>query len=159
MDYYIVQFNDEEIVKYAIWYTDEEDGFINQNGRILFFDCIKSLKEFCDNNITISDDEIPYVYDIGYLKKWILSPDNRFDCSDLLDFWNAISDASKSIGVKFEGDDKENEEANRLYSKLFHGCNLSAINTSGKKYNPEWEQKEIDCLAKILSTYEVFVLI
>ena len=158
MDYYIVQFNDGKTVKYAIWYTDDEDGFVCEHGKILFFDYIEFLKEFCDNkNIIISDDgKISYVYDFGYLKEWLLSPNDRFDCSIMLDFWNVISDASKSMDVTFIGDDKENEVANQLYSKLFHGCNLPAINTSGKKYIPVWTKNEIACLKEILSSYKVF---
>ena len=157
MGYYIVQFNDERTVKYAIWYTDDEDGFVSEHGKILFFDYVESLEEFCDDkNIIISDNyKIYCVYDFGYLKKWLLSPDDRFDCSIMLDLWNVISDASKSMDVAFIGDDKENEMANQLYSKLFHGCNLPSVNTSGKKYIPEWTQKEIDGLAEILSAYKV----
>ena len=157
MEYYIVQFNDEKTLKYAIWYTDAEDGFVSEHGKILFFACVESLKEFCDSkNIIISDgNKISCVYDFGYLKKWLLSPNDRFNCSIMLNFWNVISDASKSMDVAFIGDDKENETANQLYSKLFYGCNLPAINTSGKKYIPKWTQQEIDCLAEILSAYEV----
>ncbi len=157
VEYYIVQFNDEKTLRYAIWYTDDEDGFVSEHGKILLFDCVESLKEFCDSkNIIISDDDkISCVYDFGYLKKWLSSPNDRFNCSIMLNFWNVISDASKSMDVAFIGDDKENETANQLYSKLFCGCNLPAINTSGKKYIPKWTQKEIDCLAEILSAYKV----
>lgn len=156
VEYYIVQFNDEKTLKYAIWYTDDEDGFVSEHGKILFFDCVESLKDFCDskNIIILDDDKVSFIYDFGYLKKWLLSPNDRFDCSIMLDFWNVISDASKSIGVAFIGDDKQSEMANKLYSKLFHGCNLPAINTSGKKYIPKWTQKEIDCLAEILSAHK-----
>jgi len=156
VNYYIIQFNDEKNVKYAIWYTDEEDGFVSEHNKILFFDYVESLKEFCDNkNIIILDDKISCVYDFGYLKKWLLSPNDRFNCSIMLDFWNIISDASKSMGVEFIGDDKENDATNQLYLKLFHGCNLPAINTSRKKYIPKWTQKEIESLADILSAYKV----
>lgn len=157
VEYYIVQFNDEKTLKYTIWYTNDKDGFVSEHGKILFFDCVESLKEFCDSkNIIIADDDkISCVYDFGYLKKWLLSPNDRFNCSTMLNFWNVISDASKSMDVVFIGDDKENEAVNQLYSKLFYGCNLPAINTSGKKYIPKWTQKEIDCLAEILSAYKV----
>ena len=157
MEYYIVQFNDEKTLKYAIWYTDDEDGFVSEHGKILFFDGVEFLKEFCDSkNIIIVDDyNISCVYDFGYLKKWLLSPNDRFSCSIMLNFWNVISDASKSMDVAFIGDDKENDAANQLYSKLFHGCNLPAINTSRKKYIPKWTQKEIEGLAEILSAYKV----
>ena len=155
-DYYIVKLKDENNLKYAIWYIDDEDGFVSEHGKILFFDCDESLKEFCDNKKIIITDEIPIVYDFGVLKKWLLSPDDKFNCSDMLDFWNIISDASKSIGAAFMGDDTDNEIVNQVYSKLFHGCNLPVINTSGKKYIPEWTQTEIDCLAEILSAYKVF---
>ena len=158
MEYYIVQFDDENSTKYAIWYTDDEDGFICEEGKILFFDSLKLLKEFCNTQkiIITDEDEIPFVYDLVYLKNWLRTPGENFDCSDMLDFWNMISDALKNIGIAFLGDCKDGEDVNIIYDKLFHGCNLPAYSTSGRKYVPEWTKEEIGTLQKVLSQYEFF---
>ena len=79
MEYYIVQFDGENSTKYAIWYTDDEDGFICKDEKILFFDSVKRLKEFCDTSkIIITDEgEVPFVYDLDYLKNWLKNPEEK----------------------------------------------------------------------------------
>lgn len=155
--YYAVQFNDEKIIKYVIWYNGEKDGIVCKNGKLLFFDSVKLLKEFCsDEKILLSNtDEPPVIYDLGYLKNWLRSPDNDFDCSEMLDFWNIIADALKNTESDFIGD-CEDEDIDSLYDKLFYGCNLPSYNTSDEKYIPEWTNEEIELLQKVLSQYKTF---
>lgn len=156
MQYYIVQFNNENIVRYAIWYTDEKDGFVCESGKILFFDSVEMLKEFCDSkkNVITDTDEMPFIYDFDYLKNWLKFPDDNFDCSNMLDFWNIISDALNDMGIHFIGDCKTDENVNKVYDKLYYGCNLPAYNKNKMKYTPEWTKEEIDILQKVLSQYE-----
>jgi len=157
MDYYIVRFNDEKCEKYAVWYTDEKDGFICENGRIVWFDSVMDLFAFCKSrNIDVDENETPIAYDLGYLEKWLSAPDSCFNCSDMLDFWNVISDALNSIGVVFSGDYTENNPVNEVYDKLFYGCNLPAYNTSGKEYIPQWTEDEIELLRNVLVQYREF---
>lgn len=158
MNYYVVKFMDEKTVKYAIYYTDDSDGFVCENGKIIFFDSVESLEEFCKlKNIIISKEKIPD-YDFAYLKQWLTSSDEKFDCSVMLDFWNIISDVLRNENIDFLGDCKENEAINTVYNKLFWGCNLIAHHNQEKIYVPEWNAEEIELLKRVLSQYKEFLI-
>ena len=156
-NYYALQFKDDKCSKYAIYYSGDEDGFICEDGKLAFFDSLTLLHDYCrTHDIVLEDDgETDFVYDIAYIENQMNSPADELDCSAILSFWNIISDALKDMGIAFSGDLRD-EMTDRIYDKLFCGCNLPAYNTSGKEYIPVWSAEETEAMRKILSQYKLF---
>ena len=69
--------------------------------------------------------------------------------------WNIFQDCAYSVEQKFYGDKKK---LNHVYSKLFYGLNLSAINRSGKKYIPKFSAAEKKEIAHVLNVGLVILL-
>lgn len=151
MDYYIIRFEDEKIARYAIWYTDDEDGFVCENGHIRFFTSEEALKAYADAKSISLHDEV-YFFDIGRMKQLLSAEFANFDCTEILNFWNMISDALRSMGKKFSGDGG-NERIDCIYDKLFYGADIPAHHT-GKRF--VWTKEELDLIKKVLSQYTCF---
>ena len=152
MDYYMIRCKEEKNEKYAIWYTDEEDGFICENGRICFWDSKEALKEYADAK-SISLHDGAYLLDIGRLKQLLACGLTDFDCTEILNFWNMLSDALRSMGKPFWGNGGENEKTDCIYEKLFYGADIPAHHT-GKRL--VWTKEESDLIKKVLSQYTYF---
>jgi hypothetical protein len=69
-------------------------------------------------------------------------------CTILLDGWNFIEDLLRTVGLTQEIKKLHFPVLNKVYRKLFHGCNLPSITPEGKSYNPIWLQEEISLLRK-----------
>jgi hypothetical protein len=131
---------------FCLWYTDELDGFEVEDNRLIWFKQENNMKKFCyEKNISFSDEVISF--DIEQLSAMIKYKPEEFDCKLILDMWNIFSDVSKSVNQHFIGDD---DMAYNIYSKIFYGNNLPAINTSGKKYIPLWNKEELETIYEIL---------
>ena len=130
---------------YSIWYSDIEDGFITLNKKILSFNNERDLRKYCQKK-SIELAEYITVYDIDDLICKNKVKNTEINCKSVLDFWNIISDASRSLHVLFCGD---RVCYNPIYEKLLCGCNLEAL--SGKYYKPIWTRKEIDTIQDILN--------
>ncbi len=144
--YYIVNFIMNRNNHFCLWYTDELDGFEVEDNKLIWFKQENNMKLFCyDKNITFSDGVISF--DIDQLSDMIKFKPEEFDCNLILDMWNIFSDVSKSVNLPFKGD---NDMVLDIYSKIFYGNNLPAINTSGKKYIPIWNEEELEIIYEVL---------
>lgn len=147
MDHYIVVFIYSKHKYYFIWKSDENDVFFTQNDKIIFWNDICSLSEFCEiNNINFADEK-EIVYNIDCCENWCNSISEDIDCSTILNLWNIFSDLHSSIGVEFEG---SLEHYNSVYDKLFYGNNLPCINTTSKKYLPTFDDDEIQRIKEMM---------
>ncbi|MGY3212308.1 hypothetical protein [Mucilaginibacter sp. HD30] len=103
---------------YIIWISDEEDSVVvNEFGKILAFDNNEVLHNYLMNN-TIAINKDVTTYEIDKLQQWVLTPTNKFDKEQFLNFWNLCTDTSVGVKKPFIGDIKT-EETNTLYDKLF----------------------------------------
>lgn len=123
---------------YCIWFTGNTDGFITEKGRLKYFYDNSELKDYC-NTMKINLQNSETRYDLDRISDKVFLDISEKDCCELIDCWNIFSDIARSVNEDFYGNKKE---LNDLYSKLFYGCNLQIINTSNKKYIPEWSEEE-----------------
>lgn len=131
---YIIVFLIGEKYFYTIW---KDSIFIldDTKEKIIKFENLEKLKEFCNSNNYDLDESISYI-DCNQEK--LLDFDN-FSCNDVLDFWNILTDISKTLNISFKGDDTNDDYINSVYNKLFSGCNLcSNMGDRKRLYIPFW---------------------
>lgn len=138
MEYYMVEFIINQSSFYCIWFTGNTDGFITEKGRLKYFYDNSELKDYC-NTMKINLQNSETRYDLDRISDKVFLDISEKDCCELIDCWNIFLDIARSVNEDFYGNKKE---LNDLYSKLFYGCNLQIINTSNKKYIPEWSEEE-----------------
>lgn len=148
-EYYYVKmsFNGERL--YTLWYSDDEDGVITEESRIVLFRNLNKLKEYTIENRYYTPDDSISEYDFDLIKKWTEKPSNLIDSKVFIDCWNMFSDISKSIGIPFIGNFDTGLTID-IYNKLFYGSNVSAIRCNGDMYLPVWNTEELRQLTKIL---------
>jgi hypothetical protein len=134
---------------YCLW---DDSGtvdlfLIDPDNHIKYFPSIFDLEAFCHkNSLPLCEERNKYNLDI--IVEWLKTPHADIDCDSFLDVWNVVSDLAHSIHEPFCGDD--DGEIRSVYNKLFYGCNLPTINTSGKEYIPVWPEDEIIILLQVL---------
>lgn len=145
-EFYPIIFKVKQTEYCALWYTDEMDGFLLDNDRkIRLFLNVTDAKVFADKKDYSVDSEILILSDDIYkeLDMKIL------DCNLILTYWNILSDMAKSINYDFLGDSKV-EKIQKVYDKLFYGCNFPSINKSGENFFPKWEEDEKSLIKMVL---------
>jgi hypothetical protein len=145
-EHYMVVFKVKNIEYYTIWFTNDICGFIIESNTIKYFNNKDDLGKYCDDKGLSYDNDDDY-YDVDKLLICINEKNKIIDCEFILNFWNIISDISKSINIPFVGD---NDDFNDIYHKLFYGNNLPSINTSNKKYVPNWSLCELNQLYVVM---------
>lgn len=127
---------------YVIEYMAEKDFYINVQNKILLFQNKKDIKKYTEKaKISIKEEDIlEERINLDKLVNWLKEENSVVNNSEFLTLWNFFDDVSISIGKTFIGN---NNDYDRVYTKLFYGNNLLAINTSGKEYNPEWNESEV----------------
>jgi len=146
-DYYIVCFELEQLKRYLLWYSnidDKEQFVLKADGQVLYFDNLQELKQYCVKKDLQMDDEIVYFT----LHRTVDYSEMDIDCSKVLNLWNIISDFAYTVGDKFIGDDKERNEIDEVYVKLFRGCNIKAMKQSF--YHPVWNVNSRQVLEKVM---------
>ncbi len=145
MNTYVVEIIINEIRKYLLWYSNENDGFFCSNDNILYFnnnaDCLDYAKM---KGMTIEKEYT--VYDLNLIKDWIITPNKDIDCNYFLEIWNLFNDISFSLNVDFIGN---YHSTNSVYDKLFFGCNLPSISYTSKDYIPRWTYDEIEMIKNV----------
>jgi hypothetical protein len=139
---------------YTLWYTNDVDGLLCKDGKVIYFKNESELNDYAiKNNIKIEPDEIA-IYDVDKIKKILSDKEKIIDCEYILDIWNMIADIAKTINLSFYGN---NKEIVYIYSKLFYGNNLPSINTPNKKYIPIWDEEEKQIILNVLNEcYGIF---
>ena len=144
-DYYIVHFIFQTASFYCIWYTEDTDGLITEEGKLKYCSQLSELYYYCNENKINLNEEITE-YNLNNLFKWVLDNTTEIDCNYMLDTWNIISDIAHSLNERFYGD---NNDVTDIYAKLFYGSNLPCINTGGEEYIPVWNAQELEKLNKV----------
>jgi hypothetical protein len=155
IEYYKVAFIYKTRYLYTLWYTNDVDGLLNENGKIKYFNNENELNNYCINKkINIEFDSIE-IYNIDKINKIKSDIYVNIDCEYILNLWNITTDIAKTIGATFYGN-KKNEIIN-VYDKIFFGNNLPSVRGDGEEYIPSWNKKEINILIKVLEDcYKIF---
>lgn len=146
----VIHFSGLQQDSYCIWYSDEaEDGFLTQAGQLLTFEDENAALEFLRSNTTYREPVATTIYDVNAIEQ-MMDRQQPFDACMTLEFWNIAGDLANSVNASFQGNLKD-ALTDHIYQKLFYGNNLPEINTSGRKYTPEFTEEEYTKLMDILA--------
>ena len=112
---------------YSIWF--DYDNFLLNGDKMLVFQSSDDAQNYCIHEF----NEKVNVWNLNF-DEIIVS-----DCSLFLDQWNVVGDIAKSLNLDFIGN---HDDYTYLYSKFVYGSNIPALNTSGKKYIPTFDEEE-----------------
>lgn len=144
-----------------LWQTSEEsDGIVdsfrlNAKKEVITFNSKEELEEILGLEAKkVHWDEIA---EINFDKFWIALKNLRIGrasstktCSLILDGWNFLDDLLRTTGLNKKEEILKSSRLNKVYKKLFHGCNLPSVTPEGCSYNPLWTRKEIHLMRKEL---------
>jgi len=132
---------------HCIWFCDGKDGLIVESGKIKSFSNIDALNDYAENNnFKLNDDDAELSIDAA--KKWLANK-ATVDCSYFNYYWNMIGDMANSLNISFYGN-KRTKHVDKLYDKLFYGCNPPSLRGNGEIYVPKFTKKEIRILRKVV---------
>ena len=129
--YEIVSFIINHTEYFCIWCDPEvgEPHFVKSATRVLLENNKKELVAYMNKEGLKYETISQYNFDIL----------NYNDSNDYLNKWNIIDDLSRSLEIDFLGN---HDDYTGLYSKFVYGSNLPALNTSEKKYIPDFDDEE-----------------
>lgn len=132
----------------TFWYTDDIDGFVlDQDGKLKSFSTKKKAFAFAkEKGFSLYAGTSEYLIAPSIYRKKNL---RKIDCERYLNYWNIFSDAAHSTNCQFLGDNRDKEIIQRIYEKLFYGCNL-LVREDEEHYVPKWSKKERRWIAKVM---------
>lgn len=149
--YYILRYRLDGSDSFLIWYSDEKDGvFVNEDGFVPSFKDYGSLLKYTEGrNISVGAEE-PTLLDLDVLGRWLEEDDVALiDPDGFNGAWNLFADVSHSIGG---GYDANRRLTQKIYNKLFWGCNLPVVTPEGERYHPAWTERELKIMRDVLSS-------
>jgi len=148
MDYYIVKFIYLNKTYLCIWFTGDEDGFIADKGMLMLFSNEEEIVKYALAKSCTLNEQVTFV-SVDKVIEWLMQADKFVDSKLLLEFWNIITDLSKSINENFYGNSND-DVINSLYGKLFYSNNLPAFKGDEEEFVAKWNQVEIGNLSKLV---------
>ncbi|MFO0589781.1 MAG: hypothetical protein U0441_19735 [Polyangiaceae bacterium] len=149
--YYRLLYRLDGRTAFLIWFSNERDGVLTQNDRILSFSTEESLSKFAAKATIELVDEAPTLHALDVVREWILRPrPETVDCSEALAAWNLFGDVARSLPKACVGFSELDRAHSEIYEKLFFGNNLAAITPAGAHYAPTWSEKEVAALLATL---------
>jgi hypothetical protein len=141
--------------RYLIWFTAEEDnsdGVVTSNGFMPVFNSKAELEKYAKTNgFTRVDASEPILHNLDVIAKWLkmkkMKRARQVDCVQFLNAWNLFADISESVNGDF---DSNQEQTQKIYSKLFWGNNLPALTPEGRFYIPLWSGRELEIIHEVL---------
>ncbi|EIJ41324.1 hypothetical protein BegalDRAFT_0404 [Beggiatoa alba B18LD] len=73
---------------------------------------------------------------------------SKITCKQLVDGWNFIEDILRTFHLDKESKKLKSPILNKVYKKLFYGCNLPSVTPEGESYSPIWTNEEIFLVRK-----------
>ena len=148
--HFAVQYKLNGTERYLVWYSDETDGvLLALPERVATFQDLEALDRYLLHKGLNRDSDAPSHYDFDRLADWLDKPSAAtVNCPFILDCWNMLSDATRSLGSAAPSPSGTTD----VCDKLFWGCNLPAVTPPGKHFTPEWSDGEIASISSVLST-------
>jgi hypothetical protein len=142
MEYFPVKIRVNYKQTYLIWCSDFLDKVFSVNGITPTFSSVEKLSEFSKlNKIEFNSEEA--FYDFDKIKLWCENPTPKIQAESFLNTWNFFGDLAASYPTEHQQFELLTQKYIKQYNKLFYGCNLKCINSSSKKYRPEWLPQEL----------------
>lgn len=123
---------------FLIWYSDNQDGFLLFQQRLLIFQNDNDVKTFVKEQGICLEDEMA-VIDLSKIDDFMNNIDLSENCSNLINIWNFLGDLANSLDEDFIGNYEE-EFIIDIYQKLFYGSNLTVL--KNEEYHPILSDQE-----------------
>lgn len=157
-EYYPVIFIYDNKKFFFIWETNKEDGdtfMIDKNQCVISTNAEDKLREITRQiSITVHWDEScemdfdKFWKSLGRLNTHYASSTRT--CILLLDGWNLLEDLLRTFNLHHESKKLRSPILDKVYSKLFSGCNLPSVTPENSSYSPLWLSEELILLRKEL---------
>lgn len=150
VEYFPCLFRIEGVDHYVIWYSDDRDGLVRENGRVVSWCSLAKLCAYAAHRgLTLQSAEVT-AYNWDAIERWCDDPlASGIAVGSFLDAWNMILDtipAGAESGLFMHAYGR----SGGLYQKLFRAKNLPAMTPPGAEYHPVWTRGEVESLAQIL---------
>jgi hypothetical protein len=119
---------------------------LDEAGFVLAFPSELEARNAVSATHTVST-ESPAFYDFDAVKAWCVSDNQSFDCSEMLNVWNMLTDVPLVRESLFLALDSR---ANTIYDKLFYSCSVLPTAPEGEHRIPDWNTSEINALKRLL---------
>ena len=136
--YYLTKIIYNGLTYFLIWYSNDEDGFLLFNQRLVIFFSVEEANIFADKEHIIFEKGIT-VFNLSKIIELINNVEISQNCRNLIDAWHLFSDLSKSLNKEFVGDYNDKEIID-IYNKLFYGSNLKLL--KNEEYHPSFNVNE-----------------
>lgn len=123
---------------FLIWYSDDQDGFLLFQQKLLMFQNYNDVKAFVKEQGICLEDEMA-VIDLSKIDEYMNNTDLSENCRELINIWNFLGDLANSSGEDFIGDHEEGLVID-IYHKLFYGSNLEVL--KNEEYHPILNDEE-----------------
>ena len=139
---YVVRSSDTD--HYVIWYAGEPDGlYVGPDEGLPTFASHHELECYATNHRLLVDDSESDVLDLDAVRTFgAASKGTPVRCNQILNAWNFFIDLARSLGGPGTNFLNLDQELNRVYEKVFWGCNLAPVTPPGKHYTPIWSSSE-----------------
>ena len=150
-EYYILWYRLDGIDSYLIWYSDERDGvFVDASGVIPSFRDVDRLLSYAEKRGISVNSEKPILHNLDVLEEWLRAKDaEKIECNSFNSAWNLFADISRSINGSF---DRSQKLTQKIYNKLFWGCNLPSVTPEGEQYHPAWTRRGLEIMHDVLGS-------
>lgn len=152
-EYYACAFRYAGLDEYLIWYSNDCDGVhLESDGYVPAFGSIDRLSNYAKIHdlapLTIGD---PVMHDLDSVERFTRDDSSlHVDCNETLSAWNLFGDFARSLGPSGSLFLAHDQAADRLYDKIFHGCNLPAMTPERQEFLPAWRSDEIESIREVL---------
>jgi predicted transglutaminase-like protease len=147
-EYYILGYRLDQIDAFLIWYSDDSDGvMLDKAGNVISFNSIEHILEYAAHNNIVIKTEDSELLNLDHITEWIKTCDPELiNFSEFNNTWNLWTDIANSTGYNF---DQDRDTTDKIYHKLFWGCNLPVVTPEGKEYIPEWTDIELKVMKEL----------
>ena len=98
--YYLTKIIYNGLTYFFIWYSNDEDGFLLFNQRLLVFSSVEEANIFADKEHIIFEKGITVFY-LSKITELIDNVEISKNCQSLIDTWHLFSDLSKSLNEEY----------------------------------------------------------
>ena len=152
--YYVLWYRLEKSDRCLLWYSNAHDGvWLDQKSKIPTFPNIHTLQHYAtQQGIIPIKNETPILHNLDVVRQWLHSEAKELiNCQEFLAAWNFLGDVATSLDIDIQELRATNGDSLAVYNKLFHGNNLPAITPPGAHYTPNWNEKEMSILQRVLT--------
>lgn len=135
---YLTKLIYKNIDVFLIWYSDDQDGFLLHQQKLLMFQNYIDAKAFVKEQGICLEDEMAII-DLSKINDFINNINLSESCSNLINIWNFFADLANSLSEDFVGNHEE-EFVIDIYRKLFYGSNLPVLRN--EEYHPVLSDEE-----------------